>query len=101
MAEAIENSEFIIILMSELYQKSPYCRSELIYASKIKRHIISLKIQKRFQPSSWLAFTLADLFYIDFAKYEFDIAYKELIKLNRHPPDPSMLEMLPFIKVSF
>ena len=41
MAEAIEQSEFIIILMSELYQKSPYCRSELIYASKIKRPINS------------------------------------------------------------
>ncbi len=94
MAEGIEQSEFIFILMSELYQKSPYCRSELIYASKIKRHIIPLKLYSAFRPSSWLGFTVADLLYVDFINYSFDVAYEDLIKqieLNRQSADSGIL----------
>ena len=81
MAEGIEKSEFVLILLSERYQKSPYCRSEAIYADKCKRRIIPLKLYSHFRPSSWLGMTVADLLYIDFSgKTLFDVTYKELIE---------------------
>ena len=97
MAEAIETSEFVIMVMSKKYQDSHYCRSEGIYASKIQRHIIPIKLYNDFKPSSWLGITITDRFYIDFAKNSFDLAYQDLLKqieLNRRPAASGMLDFV-------
>jgi hypothetical protein len=81
MAEGIEKSEFVLICMSEGYEKSQYCRSEATYAYKIKRHIIPLKLHRDFTATSWLGMTIGDLLYVDFTdKQPFDVAYKNLIE---------------------
>jgi hypothetical protein len=81
MAEGIEKSEFVLVAMSEHYEKSRYCRSEATYAYKSERCIIPLKFQCAFKATGWLGMTVGDLLYIDFSEERlFDAAYKELIE---------------------
>lgn len=104
MSEAIEGSEFVLIVMSKKYQDSHYCRSEAIYASKLQRHIIPIKLHQDFQPRRWLGMTVADLFYVDFAKNSFDAAYEDLIKqieLNRRRESPGIYPLNSFKSLSF
>lgn len=80
MAEGIEKSEFVLIAMSEPYQKSQYCRSEATYAYKKERSIIPLKLHDGFKATGWLGITVGDLLYVDFSeKQSFSVAYNELI----------------------
>lgn len=89
MAEGIEKSEFVLIAMSELYQKSQYCRSEATYAYRTKRTIIPLKMHQGFKATNWLGFTVSSLLYIDFNNQRsFDDAYDELIKQIKHYRQP-------------
>lgn len=97
MAEGIEKSEFVLIAMSELYQKSQYCRSEAIYAYNSKRRIIPLKLHIDFRATSWLGITVGDLLYVDFSERQsFDVAYKELIEQierYRQPEPPGIFRV--------
>ena len=96
MAEGIENSEFVLVCMSEGYEKSRYCRSEATYAYKLKRCIIPLKLHRHFTPTGWLGMTIGDLLYVDFTeKQPFDDGYKDLVEqvgLHRGMEPPSMFK---------
>ncbi|CAF0953795.1 unnamed protein product [Didymodactylos carnosus] len=88
MAEGVETSEFVVILMSDSYKKSQNCRAEAIYARENKRHIIPLKIQEDYKPNGWLGILVADLNYVNFALKNFNKSYEELItqfQLYRKP----------------
>ena len=91
MAEAVEESEFVLICMSEDYKKSQCCRSEATYAYKLQRCIIPLKLHRDFRLSGWLAMTIGDLLYVDFTeKHPFDVSYTNLLEqIERHrQPEP-------------
>ncbi|CAF1389929.1 unnamed protein product [Adineta steineri] len=78
MAEAIENSQFILICMSQRYETSPYCKTEGQYTYKLQRPFIPLVVEKNYRPKSWLGALVGLRMYIDFTKYDFDVAYDKL-----------------------
>lgn len=55
MADAIENSDLIIVCYSLSYKESSICRYEAEYARKLGKPIIFLKTQQGFNPSGWLS----------------------------------------------
>jgi hypothetical protein len=80
MAEAIQNSQFILICMSQKYQSSPYCKTEGQYTYKLQKSFIPLIVEKDYKPYDWLGAFVGLRMYIDFTKYDFDTAYQKLIK---------------------
>lgn len=78
MANAIENSQCIIVCMSENYEKSNACRHEAEFAYVRQRYIIPLVVQPKYKAREWLGFIIGALIYIDFTKYEFDRAFDML-----------------------
>ncbi|CAF1276393.1 unnamed protein product [Rotaria sordida] len=50
MAEAIENSEFVLICMSDTYKQSVYCQSEAHYAFERRCHLIPLIMKPCYKP---------------------------------------------------
>jgi len=80
MAKGIEQSQIIIICMSEQYRKSNYCRAEAHYAFQRERKIVPILLQKHYKPDGWLLFLIGQLLYVDFNKYEFPRAMEMLLK---------------------
>ncbi|CAF1539060.1 unnamed protein product, partial [Rotaria sordida] len=80
MVEAIEQSQIILICMSEQYQRSNYCRAEAQYAFQKQLNMIPILLQKHYKPDGWLAFLIGSLLYIDFTKYEYSKALDMLLK---------------------
>jgi hypothetical protein len=50
MAQAIEQSQTVMICMSEDYRKSNYCRAEAHYAFQRQRKIVPVLLQKHYKP---------------------------------------------------
>ncbi|CAM4892765.1 unnamed protein product [Rotaria socialis] len=80
MAQAIEQSNTVIMCMSEQYRKSNYCRAEAQYAFQRERKIVPILLQKQYKPDGWLLFIIGQLLYVDFNKYEFSRAMQMLHK---------------------
>ena len=80
MAQAIEQSETILICMSEQYRRSNYCRAEAHYAFQRQLRIVPILLQEHYQPDGWLLFLIGQLLYVDFTKYEFPRAMEKLIE---------------------
>jgi hypothetical protein len=78
MADAIENSEMILICMSDAYKQSVYCQSEAHYAFEKQRYLIPLVMKLRYKPDGWLGIIVSGKLYIDFAKNEFNLGYEKL-----------------------
>jgi hypothetical protein len=78
MADAIENSEFILICMSDAYKQSAYCQSEAHYAFERRRYLIPLIVKPHYRPDGWLGIMASGKIYIDFQKLGFDLAYEKL-----------------------
>jgi hypothetical protein len=80
MAQAIEQSQTVIICMSEDYRKSNYCRAEVHYAFQRQRKIVPVLLQKHYRPDGWLLFLIGELVYVNFNKHAFDRAMNLLLK---------------------
>ena len=92
MADAVENSEFIIMCMSTSYKQSTYCQAEAEYAFNCKRRIVPLIVRPNYRADGWLGFLLGSRIYVDFGRFEFDVACEKLmneIQLQRKRPLPS------------
>ncbi|CAF4886064.1 unnamed protein product [Rotaria sp. Silwood1] len=61
MAEAIENSEFVLICMSDIYKQSVYCQSEAHYAFERRCHLIPLIMKPCYKPDGWLGIMLYEM----------------------------------------
>ncbi|CAF3996616.1 unnamed protein product [Rotaria sp. Silwood2] len=85
MAQAIEQSNTILICMSEQYQRSNYCRAEANYAFQRRIRIVPILLQQHYKPDGWLLFLVGQLLYVDFTKYEFSQAMEMLIKELKAP----------------
>ncbi|CAF1360613.1 unnamed protein product, partial [Didymodactylos carnosus] len=84
MANAIENSEFVFICMSDTYKQSAYCQSEAHYAYERRCQLIPLKVIEKYRPDGWLGFIISGLLYVDFSKRDFDTDYQKLVtEINR------------------
>ncbi|CAF3524144.1 unnamed protein product [Rotaria socialis] len=85
MAQAIEQSNVIIICMSEQYRRSNYCRAEAHYAFQRQLKIVPILLQEHYTPDGWLLFLIGQLLYVDFTKYEFPRAIELLIQELKAP----------------
>lgn len=94
MADAVENSEFVIMCMSDSYKQSSYCQAEAEYAFKCRRHLIPLIMRQGYRPDGWLGLMIGSRMYIDFIRYDFDIACEKLlteISLQREQVIPTIV----------
>lgn len=78
MAHAIENSEFILVCMSEAYKQSPYCQAEVHYAFERRCKLVPLVMKTKYKPDGWLGIIVSGKIYVDFSKFEFEMAYSML-----------------------
>lgn len=91
MAEAVENSEFIIMCMSDAYKRSTFCQAEAEYAFNCKRRLLPLIMRPNYKPDGWLGFLIGSRLYVDYGRFEFDVACEKLmteISLQRKQPLP-------------
>jgi hypothetical protein len=89
MADAVENSEFVIICMSDSYKRSVYCQAEAEYAFRLKRRLLPLIVRQGYRADGWLGFIMGSRIYIDFCRLEYKKACELLIKeisLQRENP---------------
>ena len=85
MANAIENSQFVLICMSDAYKISAFCQSEAHYAFERQCLLIPLIMKPNYRPDGWLGILVSGKIYIDFPKLGFEIGYEKLInEINRH-----------------
>lgn len=90
MANAIENSEFVLLCMSEAYKQSVYCQSEAHYSFERRCYIIPLVMKPSYRPDGWLGIIVSGKIYIDFPKLGFDTAYEKLkSEMNRYRENPN------------
>ena len=80
MANAIENSEYVLICMSDSYKQSPYCQLEAHYAFERRCRLIPLVMTSRYKPDGWLGIIASGKIYVDFPKLTLDSAYLVLKK---------------------
>ncbi|CAF2346304.1 unnamed protein product [Rotaria sp. Silwood2] len=81
VAEAIENSQFVIICMSDSYKSDNYCQAEAEYAFNSKRFLLPLILRTGYRPDGWLAsITKKGSTYIDFAGSDFKTASTWLLE---------------------
>ena len=84
MAEAIENSQFVLICMSDAYKSSSYCQLEAEYAFKFQTTLIPLVIREDFTQTGWLGMLCGLRLYIDFTVTTFEVAYRNLLNEISH-----------------
>ncbi len=87
MANAIENSEYVLICMSNTYKQSVYCQSEAHYAFERGCRLIPIIIESNYKPDGWLGIIVSGKIYVNFAEVEFKLAYQKLkneINEQRH-----------------
>ena len=75
MANAIENSDYVLICMSDAYKQSPYCQLEAHYAFEKRCRLIPLVMTPRYKPDGWLGIIASGKIYVDIPKLTLDSAY--------------------------
>jgi hypothetical protein len=80
MAHAIENSQYVLVCMSDAYKQSPCCQLEANYAFQRKRPLIPLVVTSRYKPDGWLGIMVSGKIYINIPKLTVDVAYSTLRK---------------------
>ncbi|XP_072026208.1 uncharacterized protein [Amphiura filiformis] len=81
MAEAVEESDVILICMTEKYKNSKSCRAEATYAYKQRKKLIPLMMEEGYEPDGWLGLLQGmDLYYRFHSESQFDSSTVELLK---------------------
>ncbi|CAF1490990.1 unnamed protein product, partial [Rotaria sordida] len=78
IANAIENSEHVLICMSNTYKLSVYCQSEAHYAYERGCRLIPILIESNYKPDGWLGIIVSGKIYVEFGKIDFHLAYNKL-----------------------
>ncbi|CAF4001788.1 unnamed protein product [Rotaria sordida] len=78
IANAIENSEHVLICMSNTYKQSVYCQSEAHYAYERGCRLIPILIESNYKPDGWLGIIVSGKIYVEFAEIDFHLAYNKL-----------------------
>jgi hypothetical protein len=80
MADAVENSEFILLCMSDSYKRSVYCQAEAEYAFRCKRHLLPCIVRQGYRADGWLGLIIGSRIYVDFGRIEFKNACELILK---------------------
>ncbi|CAF1201536.1 unnamed protein product [Rotaria sp. Silwood1] len=78
IANAIENSLYVMICMSNTYKQSVYCQSEAHYAFERGCRLIPIIVESNYKPDGWLGIIVSGKIYVDFIVDEFNLAYEKL-----------------------
>ncbi|CAF1390924.1 unnamed protein product [Rotaria sp. Silwood1] len=78
IANAIENSLYVLICMSNTYKQSVYCQSEAHYAFERGCRLIPIIVESNYKPDGWLGIIISGKIYVDFIANEFNVAYEKL-----------------------
>ena len=78
IANAIENSEYVLICASNAYKQSVYCQSEAHYAFERRRCLIPIITESNYKPDGWLGIIVSGKLYVNFGKMAFQDAYLKL-----------------------
>ncbi|XP_072044548.1 uncharacterized protein [Amphiura filiformis] len=54
MADAVEESDVILVCLSRKYKESLNCRTEASYAYKLKKPLVPLLVEDNYNPDGWL-----------------------------------------------
>ena len=87
IAKAIENSEYVLICVSNAYKQSVYCQSEAHYAFERRCRLIPIIVEPNYKPDGWLGIIVCGKLYVNFGKMAFQSAYQKLkdeISERRH-----------------
>ncbi|XP_041350494.1 uncharacterized protein LOC121369460 [Gigantopelta aegis] len=79
MALAVEKAAVILICMTEKYKESPSCRTESEYVFRLRKDIVPLRLQHKYQPDGWLGMLVGSRLYFDFSSEE--LVDKQMPKL--------------------
>jgi hypothetical protein len=63
MADAVDNSDCILLCISESYFNSVNCQREARYAADRHRPIIPIKVTPKYEPVKWLGLIIAGKLY--------------------------------------
>ena len=89
MADAVENSEFIMMCMSDSYKRSVYCQAEAEYAFRCKRHLLPVIVRQGYRADGWLGLIIGSRIYVDFGRLEFQNGCELLLKeITLHRENP-------------
>ena len=80
MAEAVENSEFILLCVSDSYKRSVYCQAEAEYAFRCKRKLLPCIVRQGYRADGWLGLVIGSRIYVDFGRLEFSQACELILK---------------------
>lgn len=103
MADAIENSEFVLICMSESYKQSPYCQAEAHYAFQRGCKLIPIVMKAKYKADGWLGIIVSGKIYVDFTKFQLDSAYsmlkseiqkKRLTSIEKYKPNDTISQLV-------
>jgi len=94
IAEAIENSELVIICMSDSYKRDNHCQAQAEYALISKRILLPLVVHDGYKPDGWLNSIISNNNYIDIGKYDFKMASELLLKeLKQRQPRNNIIDV--------
>jgi hypothetical protein len=96
MADAVEESDAIMIVMTKLYKESDACRMEADYSFQLKKNIVCCKAEADYTPDGWLGMILGSRLWYNFfdeSKFEteMDNLCKKLLAGVRKKPVPNQL----------
>ncbi|CAF2160557.1 unnamed protein product, partial [Rotaria magnacalcarata] len=81
LANAVENSYFVLLCFNSAYAASEYCRKEACYAIEKRIPYIPSRMEAAFDPTGWLGITIADHVYCDFSSpNDFNKALEKLMR---------------------
>jgi len=90
-ANIMDQTEYILICVSDEYKRNSYCRCEAYYAYECQYKIIPLILTLNYHLDRWLIDIINGKIYIDFIKLDFNSAYKILKnEINREDIYPKI-----------
>ncbi|RNA00999.1 hypothetical protein BpHYR1_043720 [Brachionus plicatilis] len=95
MAKAIEESQCVLMCMTEKYKQSSNCRAEAEYAFQLNKPIIPLIMQQNYKPDGWLGIILGSKIFVNFTKYEYDECLKRVIHEIKEQHGANLIEKPP------
>jgi hypothetical protein len=78
--KSLENSQFLLCLMSERYKQDACCRAEAEHAYKLDKNIIPIIAVKGYKPSGWLQNIIISKLTIDAPNMHQDECIKRIIR---------------------
>ena len=80
VADAIENSEFVVICLSDSYKRDNRCQAQAEYASVCKRILLPVVVHSGYKPDGWLSSLVNNHNLIDFGTTSFESASQSFLE---------------------